>query len=77
MDNYRDIITQDDIDAMSNAIMCNHALGSEGVAMQSDVTKTVDGEVVIIRVYFDICGEDQYYNSIYTTDRIICADRID
>ena len=78
MQDYRDIITQEDIDnRMTEAVIDNHALATDGVAMYGDIIKHVDGEDITVRVVFDMRdGEDQDCIDIYTVERMLCADRI-
>jgi len=79
MQDYKDIITQDDIDnRMTEAVISNHALATDGVAMHGDIVKHVDGEDITVRVVFDMVdGEDQDCMDIYTVERILSIDRID
>ena len=79
MNDYSDIITQDDIENnMTNAVMDNNAASETGIAMIGDVTKIIDGEAATIRVYFELReGEEPDNEAIYTVDRIIRADMID
>jgi len=78
MQDLTDTITQADMDAMSNAVICNYAEGIGGVAMQARIARTdEDGDAIEIAVYFEIReGEEQDNEAIYTLDRIIEARQI-
>ena len=76
IDDYR--ITPADIADMGDAVLCNCAGGTNGVAMQADLTREIDGETATLRIYFEIRGdEEQDDESIYDVKRVISVDRID
>ena len=78
MKDYTETITQADIDAMSEAVICNCAAGINGIAMQADLYREIDGADATIRVYFEIReGEAQDNEAIYTPERILYATRVD
>jgi len=78
MNDLTDTITQADIDAMTDAVICNYTGGINGVAMQARIERTdEDGDAIEIAVYFEIRGgEEEDNEAIYTLDRIISATRI-
>ena len=79
MNDYINIITQDDIDNnMSDAVLENHALSDNGLSMQADIKKVINGEEGTIRVAFEILNDEEPDNeNIYTTSRILSAVAID